>query len=337
MRVADVIHASCSKAELTRLCIRQRVVVSCTVLLLAMGVLLSAGPKLDAQAKRSASATHQSSRPLTKAGLEKALRLGGMKSDEMVTAIKRRGVDFELDHDTEMELRGAGADANIIEAVSQNFRGTPAGQSSVTKADAPTPAPAPPKPTSRDVTLPVGTLLSVQLTETLSSATATVGQQFHGTTTADVVMDGLTVMPRGTGVTGRVSAVKDATHFSGNSLLTIELATVDLPGQSSASTPIVTMAVTQQGAGRGKNTAIKTGVGAGAGAVLGGIFGGGKGAAIGAAAGGGAGAGTNAITKGQQVEFRSESTVQFTLSAPAIVKVSLLPSTTAPAERRPMN
>lgn len=173
-------------------------------------------------------------------------------------------------------------------------------------------APAPPPPPAfRNVTLAAGTILPVRMTQTLDSATTQTGETFSGAIATDVLQDGLVVLSRGTGVAGRVIDAKDAGHFKGNSLLSIQLTSITRRGQQIA---VSTEPFNKEGAGRGKNTAVKTGVGAAAGAVLGGIFGGGKGAAIGAAAGGGTGAGINAVTRGQQVQIPSETVVRFQTS-----------------------
>ncbi|HZY63372.1 MAG TPA: BON domain-containing protein [Edaphobacter sp.] len=185
---------------------------------------------------------------------------------------------------------------------------------------APPPPPAvPAAPAFRDITIPSGTTIPVRITQTLSSATAQQGDSFSGTVATDIIVDGLVVIPQGTGVSGRVEAVQEAAHFKGNSLLTVGLTRVNHRGGAVA---VVTEPYSVAGKGRGKNTAEKVGGGAAIGAILGGIFGGGKGAAIGAAAGGGLGAGANAVTKGEQVQIPSESLVRFRLSSPVALRVS---------------
>ena len=179
--------------------------------------------------------------------------------------------------------------------------------------------PAPPAPTFRNVTLAAGTVLPVRITQTLDSATTQTGDTFNGSIATDIVQDGLVVLPRGTGVSGRVTDAKDATHFTGSSRLAVELTAINRKGQAIA---VSTQPFSKEGAARGKNTAVKTGVGAAAGAVLGGIFGGGKGAAIGAAAGGGTGAGVNAVTRGQQVQIPSETVVRFETTNSITVRTS---------------
>lgn len=190
--------------------------------------------------------------------------------------------------------------------------------------DAALPAPRIPEPAAaapivRSITLASGTTLPIRITQTLDSASTKEGSTFSGVLASDVLSDNLVVLPQGTPVSGRVVTVQEAAHFKGNSLLTIELTSLDRKGDH---LPITTDSFSKAGKGRGKNSAEKVGGGAAIGAILGGILGGGKGAAIGAAAGGGAGAGVQGITKGQQVQIESETLLRFHLSNPVTVRVS---------------
>lgn len=181
------------------------------------------------------------------------------------------------------------------------------------------PPAAPPKPVIKTVTIPAGTVIPIRMSETLDSAQAQPNQTFHGSLAGDLISDGMVAVPQGSEVIGRVVDAKDAGHFSGSSLLSIELTAVTTRGQR---IQVVTDAYSKQGAGRGKNTAAKAGGGAALGAIIGALAGGGKGAAIGAAAGGGLGAGVNGVTRGQQVQIPSESLVNFRLQAPITVTTS---------------
>ncbi len=175
----------------------------------------------------------------------------------------------------------------------------------------PTPPPPPPAPEFHNITVAPGTTIPIRITETLDSATTQQGDLFTGTVAADVIIDGLVVIRQGTPVSGRVSAVQEAAHYKGSSLLTIELTSINRHGEKLT---VTTDPYSVKGKGRGANTAEKVGGGAAVGAILGGIIGGGKGAAIGAAAGGGVGAGANTITRGEQVQIPSESLVRFSLT-----------------------
>lgn len=179
-------------------------------------------------------------------------------------------------------------------------------------------------PQTRMEQIPSGTVIPVRTNETLTSKTAKAGDEFHGTVTADVLQDGLTVIPRGTPVQGRVAESKAAGHFSGSALLTIELVSMQISTPSGPQTlQLVTEPVSSQGKGRGANTAEKTAGGAGVGALIGALAGGGAGAGIGALAGGGLGAGVNGVTRGQDVTVPAESLLKFTLSSTAQVPVQL--------------
>ena len=189
--------------------------------------------------------------------------------------------------------------------------------------------PPPPPPAFRDITLQPDTTIPVRVTQTLDSATTQQGDSFSGTIATDIIIDGLVAIRQGTPVTGRVSAVQEAAHYKGNSLLTVELTSINRRGEKLA---ITTDPYSVEGKGRGKNTAEKVGGGAAVGAILGGILGGGKGAAIGAAAGGGVGAGANTITRGEQVQIPSESLVRFRLTNTLSLRVP-----TKNAESTPTN
>ena len=181
------------------------------------------------------------------------------------------------------------------------------------------PPPAPPRPVTQQLTLDAGTVVPVTLTEALDSKTAQPNDVFHATVSSDLMSHGIVAIPRGTPVLGRVVDVKEAAHFKGNALLTIELTELTERGRKIS---LVTDSYSKTGAGRGKNTAEKAGGGAALGAIIGALAGGGKGAAIGAAAGAGAGTGVNAVTRGQQAQIPSESQLQFQLQSPITVTVT---------------
>jgi hypothetical protein len=175
----------------------------------------------------------------------------------------------------------------------------------------PASAPAPPPVIYRDITIPVGSDIPVRITQTLDSGNTPTGANFNGIVTRDIVSQGYVVVPAGAPVSGTVIESKDATHFKGSSLLSIQLTSLRRHGNVIT---LFTDPYTVEGKGRGKNTAEKIGGGAAIGAVLGGIFGGGKGAAIGAGAGAGGGAILQGSTRGEQVAISSESVVRFHLA-----------------------
>jgi hypothetical protein len=188
-------------------------------------------------------------------------------------------------------------------------------------------APPPPQPAFHDITVPAGKEIPVRITQALDSQYTQPNASFSGVVTHEVVENGFVVIPAGSAVTGVVVDARDATHFKGHSLLSIELTGVRRHGTLRQ---ISTDPYTVEGTNRGTNSAEKIGGGAAIGAVLGGIFGGGRGAAIGAAAGGGGGAVLQGATRGQQVSIPSESVIRFHLRAPFTVRTSETPSPEPP-------
>lgn len=182
--------------------------------------------------------------------------------------------------------------------------------------------PPPPQPVVRDVTIPAGTVVPVRITETLDSKTAQTNDAFHGALAADLGTQGVIALRRGAPVVGRIVEAREAAHFKGQSLLSLELTDIQRGGQK---IPVTTDAYTKQGAARGKNTATKAGGGAAFGAIIGALAGGGKGAAIGGLAGAAAGTGVNAATRGEQTVIQTETLVNFQLQSPITVRVTIPP------------
>ncbi len=172
----------------------------------------------------------------------------------------------------------------------------------------PAPPPPPPPPPPQKITIPAGTQLSVRLNDPLDSERNQVGDTFHGSLSAPIVIDGETVIPSGADVVGRVANVQSAGRFAGASLLTLELTSLSVNGKTYN---VQTNQWTRSGEGKGKSTATKVGGGAAAGAILGGLIGGGKGAAIGAAAGGAGGTGVAAAQKRNQIKLGPEAVLNF--------------------------
>jgi BON domain len=187
-------------------------------------------------------------------------------------------------------------------------------------AQAPPPAPLPPPPPQK-VIVPAGTQLTVRLNDTLDSERNQVGDTFHGSLSAPIVVNGETVIPSGADVVGRVADVKSAGRFAGNSVLTLELTSIATNGKTYN---IQTNQWSRAGKGEGKKTATKVVGGAALGAIIGGLAGGGKGAAIGAPAGAAAGTGVSAAQKGQQIKLAPEAVLNFQI----INTLTVLPQST---------
>jgi hypothetical protein len=182
----------------------------------------------------------------------------------------------------------------------------------------PTPPPAPP-PKPKPVVVPAGTSLSVRLDEPISSKTTQQGQAFTATTSAPIVINGKTAVPKGSRLQGVVVESKSAGKIKGEGVLTVTLKTLDVHGTLY---PIQVRPFSVGQKGKGSRTAKVTGGSTAGGALIGGIAGGGKGAAIGALVGAGAGLAGSAMTGNKELELPAEAPLTFVLAQ----SVTLRPS-----------
>ena len=155
-------------------------------------------------------------------------------------------------------------------------------------------------------TIPSGTVVTVRLGQTISSATAHNGDSWVGTVYRDVVVDGHVVAKRGDPVQGRVVEAKASGRLKGTAEIDLQLASVN-------GIPVVSSTARRTGQGHKGRDAKAAGGGAVAGAIIGAIAGGGKGAAIGAGAGAAAGTAGAAATGKKDVKYPVESILTFTI------------------------
>ena len=156
--------------------------------------------------------------------------------------------------------------------------------------------------------IPAGTAVQVRIIEKLSSETANVGDAFHGTLAAPVVVNRKTLFKKGAEVTGEVMRVERSGRLSSPGELHLGLRTIRSGGRTYAVTvpPIVI-----KGESHAKSNVTKIGGGAAAGAIIGAIAGGGKGAAIGAGVGAAAGTGAAAATGKKPAQVESEAVLEW--------------------------
>lgn len=168
-------------------------------------------------------------------------------------------------------------------------------------------------PAPMGVTLPAGTNIVVRLIDGVDSETSRLGQTFAASIDGPVMVDGNTVIPRGSDVVLKLVDAQQSGTFTGRAQLALSLISVKVNGRA---VDMNTQTVSRVSDARGNDTA-KRAVGVGAlGAIIGGIAGGGKGAAVGATTGAGVGAGSEAITKGPKVKIPSETRLTFVLDTP---------------------
>jgi hypothetical protein len=195
----------------------------------------------------------------------------------------------------------------------------PAQQGPYSQAAAPSrPSPAPAAPAApAAIELPAGTAIRVRLDQDLGSKISQPGDSFTATVADDVMVDGKTVIARGSRADGAVIDAKPLGKFKGGAELVVKLERVST---REGSYPVSTSTVERAERGKGKRTAIFAGGGAGLGALIGGLAGGGKGAAIGALAGGGAGTAGGAMTGNKQIVLPAETLLTFRLEQPVRIQ-----------------
>jgi ribosome maturation factor RimP len=181
------------------------------------------------------------------------------------------------------------------------------------------PVALPPIAKFREYTIPAGTKVSVRLGEAVSSETSTPGDIVGATLADPVTVDGVQVLPAGSAVRGKVTAVQPAGKVKGRASLALAFDTVTARGETyplDAKFSLVAPSTTNRDID-------KVAIPAAGGAVIGAILGGGKGAAIGAAAGGGAGAAHVLMTKGKDVGLASGTELSVATTQPIDVKVPI--------------
>jgi hypothetical protein len=176
-------------------------------------------------------------------------------------------------------------------------------------------------PDYREVTLPAGTVLPVELTTRVGSEISSVEDAVRGTLRRSVTVGGVQAFAAGTGVIGHVTAAERSARVKGRGRIAFRFTTIDPPGDAERLT-MKTDTVSRLAPATKKQDAAKIGGGAAGGAIIGGILGGGDGAAKGAAIGGAAGTGVVLSTRGKEVTLPAGTAVSVRLSAPLTVRVA---------------
>lgn len=174
-------------------------------------------------------------------------------------------------------------------------------------------APASPPPPPPPVVIPAHTRLRVRLDQDLGSKISQPGETFTATVADDVVVNGQTVIPRGSHAEGTVIDAKSLGRFKGGALLELRLERVHTPSGSYA---VATSTMDRVEKGKGTRTAKFAGGGGAFGAIIGGLAGGGKGALIGGLAGAGAGTAGSAMTGNKEIFLPAETLLTFRLERP---------------------
>jgi len=172
----------------------------------------------------------------------------------------------------------------------------------------------------REITLPAGTSVPLELMTALSSETATVETPVRARVRQDVDVDGYVAIPAGTVLTGSVIDVARPGRVQGRSRLAIRFTEAEMDGTRE---DVRTNPITFEGEQTKGEDATKIGAGAVGGAIIGGILGGGDGAAKGAAIGGAAGTGAVLATRGRDITLAAGTDIAATLATPVTLRVDV--------------
>jgi hypothetical protein len=181
----------------------------------------------------------------------------------------------------------------------------------------PRPAPA---PAFREITLPAGTVLRLNLQSAVASDTSSVEDAVQASLRQALTVDGREVLPEGTELSGIVTDVEKSGRVKGRARVAYRFNSLNYQGQRYA---IGTAPIAHQAEATTKEDATKIAIGAGAGAAIGAILGGGDGAAKGAAIGGASGTGAVLATRGREVRLGPGADVSTRLTAPLTVRIRL--------------
>jgi len=170
----------------------------------------------------------------------------------------------------------------------------------------------------KEVTIPSGTTLRLDLSTAVASDSSAVEQPVTATLRSPVSINGQVVLPAGSELTGVVTQADGSGRVKGRARIAMRFSRMRANGDSY---DIKTSGYAQEAAATKKKDATKIAIGAGAGAALGAILGGGSGAAKGAAVGGAAGTGAVLATKGDEVRLGPGANISTRLTAPLTVRV----------------
>lgn len=201
------------------------------------------------------------------------------------------------------------------------------GNASSTEAEEPAEAaaeeaksPAKAVPVYREVTIPAGTTLRLDLASGIASDSSKVEDAVRATVREALVIDGQAVVPPGAALAGVVTDVADSGRVKGRARIAYRFNSLTVGNEQY---DIATAPTSHLAPATKSEDATKIGVGAGAGAAIGAILGGGSGAAKGAVIGGAAGTGVVLATKGEEVRLGPGANVTTRLTAPLTVRLKL--------------
>ena len=158
------------------------------------------------------------------------------------------------------------------------------------------------------IIVPAGTRLVIRTTDNIDSGQHSAGHRFRGQLEGALVVDGVTAVPRGSSVHGRISQASQGRRVAGSSELAAEFTDIMIDDQL---LPISTGTLAAETAGEAGRTVGRTARAA----AVGGLIGGSSGARTGARVG----VGASILTSGASINIPRGTIVETTLSAPLTV------------------
>ena len=162
---------------------------------------------------------------------------------------------------------------------------------------------AAPQPSA--VTVPAGTRLMIRTTETVDSSRNGVGHRFRGQLEGALVVEGVTVAPRGAFVHGVLTSSSQAGRMAGSADLSMEFTDIMIDDQLF---PIRTTGLSAESGGEAGRTLGRTARAA----AVGGLIGGSSGARTGARVG----VGASLLTSGASINIPRGTLLETTLAVP---------------------
>ena len=175
------------------------------------------------------------------------------------------------------------------------------------------------KPTV-EKTVPSGTVLKLEMVDSVSSADSTPGDTFEARVAEDVVVDGKVAIPASSTVSGRIVTARGLKAIGGRALLSLEFNSVETP---SGEVPIQAT-WSREGKSETKKDAAIIGGSAAGGALLGRVMDKSheaKGTLVGGLIGGAAGTAIAAGTKGEEIQLPSGTQLTVHLQSPVTTKI----------------
>jgi hypothetical protein len=173
----------------------------------------------------------------------------------------------------------------------------------------------------REITIPVGTVLPVTLDTSVGSDTSRVEQAVNAHVSQPIVINGRTVVPAGSRVSGVVTDAKRSGKVKGVAHIGLRFESLT-PSNGDERYRIHTSAIGRSAPTTKKKDALEIGAPAAGGAIVGAIVGGKKGALVGTAVGGGAGTAVVLSTRGKEIHLPRGTALRLRLTEPVTIRTA---------------